>query len=130
MIRRSLQNRTMTAAARPGSRAGCDCSGLFKIMAPSSSGGRRSLGELCRGDEGLDFCEVLARPARTIGLGLRINAGWADHGDRFGDILGTEPAGEDSRDSDFLDDAAAQAPVVSAAERPELPGAGVPAVEQ
>src|SRR6516162_345053 len=120
----------MKRAAPPGSRAGCGCSASFKIMALSSSGRQHSPGELRRGDKGFDFCEVLALSVRPIGLGLGIHTRRTDRGDRGGDIVGTKPTGENDRDADLVDDAAAESPIVDTAERPELPCPEVVAVEQ
>src|SRR5207244_10395962 len=55
---------------------------------------------------------------------------WADGVDGFGDILGTEPAGENDRDADLVDDPPADGPIMSAAEGAELPGTDIVAVEQ
>src|SRR5215472_18380456 len=108
----------MTRTAHRGSHAGCDYWASFKTTALSSSGRRRSPGELCRGDEGLHLFEILATTVRPVGPGLRIDPRRTDRGDRRGDIIGAEPAGEDDRDADLVDDAAAEVPVVDTAERP------------
>src|SRR6516225_10793479 len=121
MIRHLSQKLTTAGTARPRFRAGCGCSALSRTMALSSSGQRRSPGELCCGNERFHFCEVLAASVGPIGSGLRIDPGRADSSDRRGDIVGTEPAGEYHRDADLVDDAAAEAPIMGTAECPELP---------
>src|SRR6516225_8740705 len=107
MTRSSSQNPAMARAVRRGSHAACGSSGSSRIMASSSSGRRRSAGELGRSDKGLHLCDVLAAAVRPIGPGLRIDTGWPNGGDRGGDIVGTEPAGENDRDPELVDDATA-----------------------
>src|SRR5262245_16244036 len=98
-------------------------------MASSSSGRRHSPGELCRGDKGFHFHEILSAPVKRIGSSLRIDPCRTDRGDRRGDIVRAESAGKDDRNADFVDDAAAEGPIVDTAERPELPFPEIVAVE-
>jgi hypothetical protein len=62
-------------------------------------------------DEVQHLGEVLARPLRPIGPGLRIHAGQADRRDRLGDIPRTEPAGENCWYADAVNNPPAEAPV-------------------
>src|SRR6202022_851530 len=130
MARNSLQNPTGTRAARPGSHDGCDCSASFKTRVPSSSGRLPSPGKPGRGNKCPHLCEILAGPVRQIGPGLRIHTGRTYHGDRFGDIIGTEAAGENDRDVDIVDDPPTDAPIVNQAEGAELLRLRVVTVEQ
>src|ERR1700730_3454155 len=99
-------------------------------MVPSSSGRPPSPGEPGCGDEFPHLCEILAGPVRPVGLGLRIHTSRTDRGDCLGDVLGTQPAGENDGDADSIDDPPTDIPIMSAAEGAELPGSGVVTVEQ
>ena len=82
MIRNSLLNPKMTAAAQSVRRVDCGCLALSRTMVLSSSERLCLPGECRRCDEGFHFCEILAAPVRPAGVDSKTKTDRPDGGSK------------------------------------------------
>src|SRR5436190_15501823 len=101
-------------------RTSCLRPGRWMAHAKPASGLHRSACLLCRALEPPHLLQVFGVGVAEVRPRLRVDAGRTNHADRLGDILWTEPAGQNDGRLRPLDDLPADAPVMGDAKRPDL----------